>query len=232
MLSHFRQTCLALRVPLARGMARHSSAGNNVSPRPRAIETAGRQPGKYALSKGFPGPVRDKYFAECPRAWHHVNARGYPLGRLASKIVPLLVGKHKPIFQMQRDVGDFVVVTNVKDVDLTGKKAEQKKYYRHSGYMGGLESQTYAQLFAKNPVEPLRRAVAGMLPKNKLRAQRLRRLRLYPGPEHLHAAQLAPGLLAYEAVLPPPQQIHALPKLQRIEREERPGWVGVGNRYS
>ena len=232
MLARVR-SCVGLCVPpLARGMARHVKAGNGVSPRPRSIETAGRQPGKYALSKGFPGPIKDKNFRECPRAWHHVNARAMPLGRLASKIVPLLIGKHKPIFQMQRDVGDFVVVTNVKDIDLTGKKPEQKRYYRHSGYTGGLKFQTFNQLFAKNPTEPLRRAIAGMLPKNALRPQRLRPLRLYPGPEHDHEAQLSPGSLAFEAVLPPPQQIHALPKLQRIVAAENAGWRGVGNRYS
>ena len=137
-------------------------------PRARAIETAGRWFGPLAQRK--PRPAKDKAFAEIRRAWHFIDAKGEILGRLAAKIAPLLCGKHKPIFQTARDVGDYVVVTNVEHTELTSKN---KLYYRHSGFPGGLKAMTYDQLFSKNPVEPLRRAINGMLPKNKLRYQRM-----------------------------------------------------------
>ena len=95
------------------------------------------------------------------------------MGRLATRIVWLLTGKHKPIWQPQRDVGDYVVVTNCERVAYTGKKLETKRYYRHSGYPGGLRVTYLHELIKKNPLEPLRRAVYGMLPKNKLRLQRM-----------------------------------------------------------
>jgi large subunit ribosomal protein L13 len=140
-------------------------------PRARAIETAGRWFGPLAQRR--PRPDKDKAFAEIRRAWHFVDAKGEILGRLAAKIAPLLCGKHKPIFQPARDVGDYVVVTNVEQIEVTGKSAQHKLYYRHSGYPGGLKALTYEQLFTKNPVEPLRKAINGMLPKNKLRPQRM-----------------------------------------------------------
>eukprot|EP00964_Phaeocystis_antarctica_P032928 scaffold18654_cov66-Phaeocystis_antarctica.AAC.1 len=142
-------------------------------PRARAIETAGRWFGPLAQRK--PRPAKDKAFAEIRRAWHFVDAKGEILGRLAAKIAPLLCGKHKPIFQSARDVGDYVVVTNVEQIEITGKNNQNKLYYRHSGFAGGLKAMTFDQLFTKNPVEPLRRAINGMLPKNKLRYQRMRR---------------------------------------------------------
>ena len=140
-------------------------------PRARAIETAGRWFGPLAQRK--PKPDRDKAFAEIRRAWHFIDAKGEILGRLAAKIAPLLCGKHKPIFQPARDVGDYVVVTNVEQIEVTGKNRQHKLYYRHSGYPGGLKALTFEQLFTKNPVEPLRKAINGMLPKNRLRPQRM-----------------------------------------------------------
>jgi len=140
-------------------------------PRARAIETAGRWFGPLAQRK--PRPAKDKAFAEIRRAWHFVDAKGEILGRLAAKIAPLLCGKHKPIFQTARDVGDYVVVTNVEQIEITGKNNQNKLYYRHSGFPGGLKAMTFDQLFTKNPVEPLRRAINAMLPKNKLRYQRM-----------------------------------------------------------
>jgi len=152
-------------------------------PRARAIETVGRSVGRRIR------PRADKMFEDIERAWHQVDGYGQVCGRLASKLVPLLCGKHKPTYQPQRDMGDYVVVTNVAKTVHTGKALDQKRYYRHSGYAGGLSYVTLRQLIASNPLEPLRRAVYGMLPKNKLREQRMRRLRLYPGAEHSHGAQ-------------------------------------------
>ena len=110
-------------------------------PRARAIETAGRWFGPLAQRK--PRPDRDKAFAEIRRAWHFIDAKGEILGRLAAKIAPLLCGKHKPIFQPARDVGDYVVVTNVEQIEVTGKNRQHKLYYRHSGYPGGLKALTF-----------------------------------------------------------------------------------------
>lgn len=154
-------------------------------PKARAIETAGRTVTARLR------PRADKAFADIARTWHHVDGYGQVFGRLASKLVPILCGKHKPTYTPQHDQGDYVVVTNVAHMVLTGKKAELKRYYRHSGYPGGLRITKFPELFAKNPVEPFRRAVYGMLPKNKLRAQRMQRLRLFPEDEHLHHEQLA-----------------------------------------
>lgn len=185
-----------------------------VFPRPRAIETVGRTVGRRLKRRA------DKAFAEPERAWHLVDAYGQVLGRLASKLVPLLCGKHKPIYQPQHDVGDYVVVVNVAKTVVTGKAMDQKKYYRHSGYMGGLKTTTLRQLIAKNPLEPLRRAILGMLPKNRLRGQRMRRLRLFPGPEHIHEGQFQPGELAYRTIFDRKDDLP--PELHRITKEEAP----------
>uniref|UniRef100_A0A7S0LQX6 50S ribosomal protein L13 n=1 Tax=Coccolithus braarudii TaxID=221442 RepID=A0A7S0LQX6_9EUKA len=165
-----------------------------VNPRARAIETVGR----IARIRG--AREVDKAFAPTERAWHFVDAYGLVLGRLASRIAPLLCGKHKPTYSPVQDMGDYVVVTNAAKVVYTGKKVEQKVYYRHSGRPGGLTTTTLKDLILKNPVEPLRRAVLGMLPKNKLRAQRMRRLRLFPDEQHTHDAQQQLGSLAFNAV--------------------------------
>ena len=189
-------------------------------PRARAIETAVRWFGPLAQRK--PRPAKDKAFAEVRRAWHFIDAKGEVLGRLAAKVAPLLCGKHKPIFQSCRDVGDYVVVTNVEQIEVTGKKRDLKLYYRHSGFPGGLKAMTFEQLFTKNPVEPLRRAILGMLPKNKLRYQRMRRLRLFPGAEHRHEAQRSADNLAFETSMPPSHMVHYSPTMRRIKADETP----------
>jgi len=173
-----------------------------IHPRPRAVEVAGHKLGNHLR------PRVDKAFVECERAWVKIDACGKVLGRLAAKIVPLLMGKHKPTYQPQRDSGDYVVVVNVAQSVLTGKTMDMKRYYRHSGLPGGLSFVTMAQLFAKNPVEPLRRAVNGMLPKNKLRLQRMKRLRLFPGLEHTHEGHFKPGQLAFTAITDDDPKIH------------------------
>ncbi len=112
------------------------------------------------------------------RQTHTIDATGKVLGRLASEIAILLRGKHKPDFTPSKDMGDFVIVKNIEKLKITGKKLEQKKYYRHSGYPGGLKEKTLKKLFKENPGEVLRKAVFGMLPKNKLRSKQIRRLKI------------------------------------------------------
>jgi large subunit ribosomal protein L13 len=111
------------------------------------------------------------------------------LGRLASQVAILLRGKHKPIFAPHLDTGDFVIVVNAAKVALTGDKLADKRVYRHSGYPGGIRSVTYADLLAKQPERLVERAVKGMLPKNTLGRHMLRKLKVYPGPDHPHQAQ-------------------------------------------
>lgn len=129
------------------------------------------------------------------RYWHVIDADGVVLGRLATRIVTLLRGKGKPLFTPAIDCGDFVVVLNAAKVRLTGKKLEQKIDYRHSGYPKGDRYTPYGKLLAEHPERVISLAVKGMLPKNKLRDQMLRRLRVYAGAEHPHSAQ-QPHLLA------------------------------------
>jgi len=112
------------------------------------------------------------------RQTHIIDATNKVLGRLASQIVILLQGKHKPNFLPYRDMGDFVIVKNVERIRLTGKKIEQKKYYRHSGYLGHLKEIPIKKVFTQKPEEVLRKAVSGMLPKNRLRKIRLKRLKI------------------------------------------------------
>lgn len=112
------------------------------------------------------------------RKTHTIDATGKVLGRLATEIAILLRGKHRPNFVPYLDIGDFVVVKNVKEIKLTGKKAEQKKYYHHSGYLGGLKETPFKKIFEKNPAWVLRKAVFGMLPTNKLRAKIIKRLKI------------------------------------------------------
>ena len=123
------------------------------------------------------------------RRWHVIDASDVVLGRLASQAAILLRGKHKPTFAPHVDTGDFVVVVNAEKVALTGSKKEQKKAYRHSGYPGGLRSTSYTDLLARHPERAVERAVRGMLPKNTLGRAQLRKLKVYAGPEHPHAAQ-------------------------------------------
>jgi large subunit ribosomal protein L13 len=126
---------------------------------------------------------------EVPRNWYVVDAQGKILGRLASRIAMVLRGKTKPVFTPHQDTGDFVVVVNAGLVQLTGKKLENKFYYRHSGYPGGLKSISARHLLQKKPEEVLRHAVRGMLPKNSLGRRLLKKLKIYAGGEHPHEAQ-------------------------------------------
>jgi large subunit ribosomal protein L13 len=126
---------------------------------------------------------------EVERKWYVVDAEGRTLGRLATEIARILRGKNKPQYTPHVDTGDFVVVVNAEKVVVTGRKAEQKVYRRHSGYPGGLKTTTYEQMMERRPTEILRKAVKGMMPKNRLARQQLRKLKIYAGPEHPHAAQ-------------------------------------------
>ena len=127
--------------------------------------------------------------ADITRAWHVVDADGLVLGRVATEVARVLRGKHKPIYAPHVDTGDFVVVVNAEKIAVTGNKLDQKRYYRHSGYPGGLRSRTLRDQLERRPTEVLRVAVRGMLPKNRLARQQLTKLKIYAGPEHPHAAQ-------------------------------------------
>ena len=121
--------------------------------------------------------------------WYLVNAEGKVLGRLATELAKILRGKNKPSFTPHVDTGDFVIVVNAKKVVLTGKKMKDKIYYHHTGYPGGIKEVNAEKLLAKKPTEILRIAVKGMLPKNSLSRQVLRKLKIYAGPNHPHEAQ-------------------------------------------
>ena len=123
------------------------------------------------------------------RDWYVVDAEGQNLGRLATRIADTLRGKNKPQFTPHVDTGDFVVVVNAEKITVTGKKLDEKIYYRHSGYPGGLKQRTLREQLDRRPTEVLRTAVKGMLPKNKLAARQLTKLKIYAGPEHPHTAQ-------------------------------------------
>ncbi|TXR57817.1 50S ribosomal protein L13 [Quadrisphaera setariae] len=126
---------------------------------------------------------------EVDRAWHVIDASDVVLGRLASQTARLLRGKHKPVFAPHVDTGDYVIIINADKVVLTGSKSEQKRVYRHSGYPGGLKSERYTDLLARDPERAIERAVRGMIPKNSLGREVLGKLKVYAGPEHPHAAQ-------------------------------------------
>jgi len=126
---------------------------------------------------------------ELEHQWYLVNAEGKILGRLATKLADLLRGKTKPTYTPHLDTGDFVVVVNAGKVTLTGKKMKDKVYYHHTGYPGGIKEMSAEKLLAKKPTEMIRMAVKGMLPKNSLGRQMLRKLKLYAGPNHPHEAQ-------------------------------------------
>ncbi len=123
------------------------------------------------------------------RSWHLVDANGKTLGRLATVVASVLKGKNKPIYTTHVDTGDFVIVVNADKVHLTGRKLEQKTYYSHSGYPGGLKSVTAGTLMKSNPEEVVKMAVEGMLPKTRLGKQMLSKLKVYAGEQHPHAAQ-------------------------------------------
>ena len=126
---------------------------------------------------------------EVERNWYLIDAEGQTLGRLATEIARLLRGKNKAQYTPHVDTGDFVVVVNAEKVVVTGRKAEQKVYYRHTGYPGGLKETSYEVMLERKPTEILRRAVRGMMPRTRLGRQQLRKLKIYAGPEHPHEAQ-------------------------------------------
>jgi len=123
------------------------------------------------------------------RVWYVVDAEGKTLGRMATQIADVLRGKRKPSYTPHVDVGDFVIVINAAKVAVTGDKREKKLYWRHSGYPGGIRSRTLGDLLEKRPEEVIRKAVKGMLPRNRLARQQLRKLKIYAGPDHPHQAQ-------------------------------------------
>jgi large subunit ribosomal protein L13 len=126
---------------------------------------------------------------EVPAKWWVVDAQGKVLGRVATRIADTLRGKNKPAFTPHTDTGDFVVVVNAEKIRLTGKKLDQKIYYRSTGYVGHLKSTPARKMLKQKPEDVLRLAVKGMLPKNKLRPYILKKLKIYAGPEHPHSAQ-------------------------------------------
>jgi large subunit ribosomal protein L13 len=126
---------------------------------------------------------------EIQRDWYVVDAEGQTLGRLATQIAERLRGKGKPQFTPHVDTGDFVVVVNAEKIAVTGNKLDDKLYYRHSGYPGGLRQRSLREQLERVPAEVLRKAVKGMLPRNRLGRQQLTKLKIYAGPEHPHAAQ-------------------------------------------
>lgn len=136
--------------------------------------------------------MRTTYMAkplEVERKWYVVDAQGKTLGRLATEVATLLRGKHKPVYTPHVDTGDFVIVINASQVELTGNKLTKKMYYRHSGYPGGLKVTSAEKLRATRPERMIELAVKGMLPKGSLGRQQLKKLKVYAGPEHPHQAQ-------------------------------------------
>ena len=127
---------------------------------------------------------------EIARDWFLVDAEGQTLGRLATRLADLLRGKGKPQYTPHVDTGDFVVVVNAEKIEVTGNKRAAKRYCRHSGYPGGLKSRTLQEMLDRRPEEVIRRAVKGMLPRNRLGRKQLTKLKVYAGPDHPHAAQM------------------------------------------
>lgn len=127
--------------------------------------------------------------ADVQRKWYVVDATGKTLGRLAAKVAAVLRGKHKPTFTPHIDCGDYVIVINAEKIRLTGKKLDKKIYFRHSGYLGGVKQFTARWMIENRPTRVIELAVWGMLPKNRLGRKMFRKLKVYAGPEHPHAAQ-------------------------------------------
>ena len=123
------------------------------------------------------------------KEWFLIDAEGQILGRLASNIAKILMGKHKPTYTPNVDTGDYVIVVNAEKIKVTGKKLTDKIYYRHSGYLGGLKEETLMSLLSRKPEKVIELAVKGMLPKNKLGRKMIKKLKVYRGPEHPHQAQ-------------------------------------------
>ncbi len=126
---------------------------------------------------------------EIERTWYVVDAEGKTLGRLATEVARILRGKHKPIYTPHVDTGDFVIIVNAEKIRVTGKRLDQKMYYRHSGYMGGLKETSLRTMLDKHPERVLQHAVKGMMPKNRLGRQMYKKLKVYAAPDHPHAAQ-------------------------------------------
>ena len=133
--------------------------------------------------------TRSLKIAEINKDWYVANAEGKTLGRFASEVAKILRGKHKPSFTPNMDMGDFVVVVNAKDVHVSGKKRDQKRYYRHSGYPGGIQSKLLGEMLDSSPSEAIKSAVKGMLPKSKLGRKMFSKLKVYDDSEHPHIAQ-------------------------------------------
>ncbi len=131
--------------------------------------------------------------SEIDKQWRVFDAAEAPLGRLATRVADALRGKDKPTFSPHLDMGDFVIVVNAEKVRLTGQKAQQKEYYRHTGYLGGLKSTRLDQMLAKHPDRVIRAAVWGMIPKGRLGRAQIRHLKVYSGPDHPHEAQVNAG---------------------------------------
>ncbi len=123
------------------------------------------------------------------RQWYIIDAQGKILGRMATEIAKVLRGKHKPSFTPNQDAGDFVIVVNARNIKLTGTKLEQKVYYRHTDYPGGIRERTAAKMLEQKPEDLIRLAVKGMLPKNRLSRKLVTKLKIYAGPDHPHDAQ-------------------------------------------
>lgn len=130
------------------------------------------------------------------RKWYVVDATGYTLGRLAAEVAKVLRGKNKPIFTPHMDCGDYVVIVNAEHIKVTGKKLDQKIYYRHSDYVGGMKETTLREMMAKKPEKVIELAVKGMLPKGPLGRSMIKKLHVYAGPDHQQAAQ-KPEVLAF-----------------------------------
>jgi len=146
---------------------------------------------RHAVSRGVRMPM--KTYVATPldreRNWLLVDAEGQTLGRLATRIADALRGKRKPTYTPHVDTGDFVVVVNAEKIAVTGNKRAEKRYYRHSGYPGGLKSRTLNDMLERRPEQVIRLAVKGMLPRNRLARKQITKLKVYAGPDHPHAAQ-------------------------------------------
>jgi large subunit ribosomal protein L13 len=126
---------------------------------------------------------------EIERKWHLIDADGVTLGRLATKVATLLRGKHKPYFTPHQELGDYVVIVNAERVNVTGRKRQQKMYYKHSGYPGSLRTESFATMIKRKPEHVVEHAIRGMLPKNRLGRKLFKNVKVYAGPSHPHQAQ-------------------------------------------
>jgi large subunit ribosomal protein L13 len=143
---------------------------------------------------------------EISRDWHVVDAAGQTLGRLAAEVACLLRGKHKPTYSPHMDMGDYVVVVNSEKIRVTGRKRQQKMYYRHSTYPGGLKVESLEKLLARRPSRVIERAVKGMLPHNRLGRALYHHLKVYAGPDHPHESQVRASEKGRQAAKPPAEQ--------------------------